>query len=153
MLGLKISNTKFTMIAYSSKLPAFWTSISSSASTKPMYRGHSHSSWCQKHILQETGKYSENIYNCEWLNSCPGQSWMHPMANFHQPSTCSIRPYIYAFLKHLTHQHHLHSFLPLTQTLGVSDPFNFCCSRKEVLKRPTSWIRSQGKRKGLLWLQ
>lgn len=77
---------------------------------------------------------------------------MHPMANSHKPSTYSIRPCIYVFLEHLIHQQHLYPFLPLTQTMGVANPFPFCCPREEVLKTPTSWIRSQNKRKGLLQL-
>lgn len=44
-------------------------------------------------------------------------------------------------------QKHLHPFSPLTQIMGVSNPFPFYCSLKKVLKSPTPWTWSQSRRK------
>lgn len=51
---------------------------------------------------------------------------MHTVANSSKPNICNLRPCISSSLKHLTHQQHLHPFLPL--------PFPFCCSQRKVPK-------------------
>lgn len=83
-----------------------------------------------KHILQETGKYSANIYYCEWLNSYPELSWMHPMAKFHQPSTYSYQT-IYLCIPETSYSSAAFALFPPTYSdLGSFWPFAFLLFKK-----------------------
>ena len=148
VLGLKISNIKFTVITSSGKETAFctshrkqWKHKTNVKRTQPCFmEPKTHSTRNRATVCKYLQLWTTEFILWTVLNALNGQlSW----------TTHSQYQVMYWYL---IHQQHLHPFLRLTQTMGVANPFPFCCSRKEALQRPTFWIGSQSKRKGLLQL-